>query len=510
MHATTKTREDGLFDLAGQNIGIRRQLEHERGFLYSVALAALRNCDDAQDVSQEALVYAHMRVAELRDPTRLRAWLRQIALSLCADYRRRPSTRPLGTALNTIDERSEDIDFADRLAFKQKLARLSEDHRTTLMMHYVGGWSLTEIADLMQAPLNTVRSRLMAGKRYMRGEAALRGRYMKVEDSTLSSNQKSLILSAFPGSEILSVEQETEPWSPFAPRVHLRLADGSERTVDFRTDIDPATKKAYGVLDRLGIPCPRIISGPVGQSDGTYLTLTEVPRGENLLLWTLGGTPHRIRLATERAFQVVDRLHGATDALRADPVSSMIPTRTLSDEVDLMRTEEQWRTIAWFTEEGKHAEAWRNDKWFLAALDKVGAAAKEISTPLRYTHYLFFNPLGDRIAPGNDAFNEPLGWPGDKRYQQNPIVEVSHPIGHFGDPYLGLAMIWVQDCYPFVHTGYVEQFLWRHGLSRREFAPRLAIKGLQMLMREVPVARPDNSGYWDLLRGWAEQGLSWM
>ena len=26
---------------------------------------------------------------------------------------------------------------------------------------------------------------------------------------------------------------------------------------------------------------------------------------------------------------------------------------------------------------------------------------------------------------------------------------------------MGLAMVWVQDCYPFVHTGFVEQFLWR-------------------------------------------------
>lgn len=83
-------------------------------------------------------------------------------------------------------------------------------------------------------------------------------------------------------------------------------------------------------------------------------------------------------------------------------------------------------------------------------------------------------------------------------------------LGHFGDPLLGLAMVWVYDCYPFVHTGFVEQFLWRRGVSRREFAPRLAIKALQMIALDLPVVRPEESSYWDGLHGWAEQALGWI
>ena len=84
------------------------------------------------------------------------------------------------------------------------------------------------------------------------------------------------------------------------------------------------------------------------------------------------------------------------------------------------------------------------------------------------------------------------------------------PFGHLGDPLLGLAMVWVYDCYPFVHTGFVEQLLWRRGVTKREFAPRLAIKALQMIARDLPVERPTDGGYWDSLRGWAEQALAWM
>jgi hypothetical protein len=74
-----------------------------------------------------------------------------------------------------------------------------------------------------------------------------------------------------------------------------------------------------------------------------------------------------------------------------------------------------------------------------------------------------------------------------------------------------LAVVVAHDCYPFVHTGFVEQFLWRRSVTRREFAPRLALKALQMVARDLPVIRPaEGGGYWDGLRGWVEQALGWM
>jgi hypothetical protein len=98
------------------------------------------------------------------------------------------------------------------------------------------------------------------------------------------------------------------------------------------------------------------------------------------------------------------------------------------------------------------------------------------------------------------------------RLASNPIAEYVTPQGHIGDPLLGLTMVWIYDCYPFVHTGFVEQFLWRRGVSRREFAPRLALRALIEIQRALPLARPagESGNYWDSLRGYVEQGLAWM
>jgi hypothetical protein len=135
-------------------------------------------------------------------------------------------------------------------------------------------------------------------------------------------------------------------------------------------------------------------------------------------------------------------------------------------------------------------KAWLlEDAWFTKALKRVEAAIADISDPLVYTDYTFF-PQGYRIQTG------------DSEDRSNPLVEFTYLFGHIGDPLLGLAMVWVYDCYPFVHTGFVEQFLWRRGVTQREFAPRLSLKALQMVARDLSVTRPTEGGeYWDRLRG---------
>ncbi|MBV9848177.1 MAG: RNA polymerase sigma factor [Armatimonadetes bacterium] len=499
--------------LAGDRLAAGRLTERHRRTAFALAYRTLGNADDAQDVAQEALVYALQRLPDLRARGRFAAWLRHVTLSLCADYRRRRGTRRLGEPLTAVSEASEENDFAERLAIRDAVAHLPDALRTTLLLHYVGGWSREEVADILAIPLNTVRSRLMAAKRRLRadlGASLLKGKPMPAETFALSENHTSLIQVAFPGASVLSVQPDPEPWQPFTPRVKLALADGTEKTVDFRGDIDPERAALVPVLERLNIPGPPIIHGPVADGNG-FLSLCEVPRGENLTLWALGGTPHRIRLATERAFEGIDRLQGATDGLMADPIGAKLPRRTLSDEAAVLTDDARWNADPWLAEEGRARTDWLRDPWFAAALDQVKAAVADIHAPLVYTSYMHFFPQGYRIAPGAGPFDEPLGWPRDPRYGQNPLTEFVYLWGHFGDPLLGLAMVWVYDCYPFVHTGFVEQFLWRRGATRREFAPRLALKALQMVARDLPVTRPtEGGGFWDGLRGWVDQALGWM
>jgi hypothetical protein len=242
----------------------------------------------------------------VRERGKFGAWIAHVTLSLCADHRRRRGTRRLGEPITVLNEASENADYAERLAIKHALAHLSDAHRTTVLLHYVGGWSLEEVAGLLAVPVNTVRSRLMAAKRYLRADLgvaptpAVRTPKVPVasESFALTEAHTSLLHAAFPDARILSVQTDPEPWMPFQRRVSLGLPGGEERTVDVRGDVDPELAARLPVLERLGVPGPRLIHPPVPDGEGGYRSVAEVARGENLLLWALGGTPHRIRLAT--------------------------------------------------------------------------------------------------------------------------------------------------------------------------------------------------------------------
>ncbi len=502
--------------LGGDRSAIDRLVEKHRKSVFSIALQALGNRDDAFDVAQETLVYSVMHLPSIRDRTQFPSWLRNVTLSTCVDYRRRRGTRRLGEPISQLNEAIEEHNYLEKLAIHDAMSQLSESHRITLSLHYLGGWSLEEVAEILNVPLNTVRSRLMAAKKQMRTELEplfmqrKTKRTMSASVFTLSEKHTSLLERAFPKSRILSLQAEIEAWMPFNNRVKLALDNGSEGEADFRTDLSHERIELMNLLNRLGITCSSALAPPIKDGKGGYLTLCEKTKGDNLLLWTLGGTPHRIRLATERAFEAIDRIQGVTGALLEDPIGQKLTRKTLTDEAQALLDDDKWASDPWLSGENGDIQGWRQDPWFKEALTNVQKAVADIDTPLVLTDYVHFFPNWIRIAPNDKSFDEPLGWPGDSRYQDNPIVEYTAPFGYIGDPLLGLAMVWIYDCYPFIHTGFVEQFLWRRGVSRREFAPRLALQALKTIARQTNVNRPPDDKFWDSLHAYVDQALSWM
>lgn len=100
---------------------------------------------------------------------------------------------------------------------------------------------------------------------------------------------------------------------------------------------------------------------------------------------------------------------------------------------------------------------------------------------------------GGRPGRTHDA-GDPRGT-ADRRVREFVV-----PFGWFGDPLLGLAKFWTYDCCPFVHSGFVEWYLYEKGVTKRGFAPRLALRALWTLQRELPVPRPtEGPEYWDSL-----------
>jgi RNA polymerase sigma-70 factor (ECF subfamily) len=159
-----------------EKAALRREFEQrleECGTLaFRVARGVLRNAADAEDVAQEALLRAYRRFARLRDPSRFRGWLVRITFRLALDQARsarRREHRETLWAMYTPRPTAEDIaasnEFGRRL--EQAMESLPNKSRLVLLLASMDGHSLEKVAEVLQLPLGTVKSRLHSARKQL-------------------------------------------------------------------------------------------------------------------------------------------------------------------------------------------------------------------------------------------------------------------------------------------------------------------------------------------------------
>ena len=133
--------------------------------LYGVATLILRDPDRAQDAVQEALVSAWKVVRALRDPDAWDAWLHRITVWAC--YRVAKKERRRKEVELTVVPDPGRIVVSDSAAalvtrdlIEQQLNDLPIDHRSVVVLRFYLDLPLDEVADILDIPVGTVKSRL--------------------------------------------------------------------------------------------------------------------------------------------------------------------------------------------------------------------------------------------------------------------------------------------------------------------------------------------------------------
>jgi len=131
--------------------------------LYAVAVRILRDPGLAEDALQNALVLAWRRIPKLRDPDRFEAWVHRILVHACYDESKR--ARPWVATIRVLPADGPSTpDGSDRLADRDELERafrhLTLEQRAVFVLHHYLGLPLVEIAQLLEIPPGTARSRL--------------------------------------------------------------------------------------------------------------------------------------------------------------------------------------------------------------------------------------------------------------------------------------------------------------------------------------------------------------
>ena len=131
--------------------------------LYAVAQRILRDPSLAEDALQNALVLAWRRIPKLRDPDRFEAWIRRILVHACYDESQRARHWRSDVRVLPMDGPSTpdgSAALADRDELERAFRRLSIEQRAVFVLHHYLGLPLVEVAELLDIPAGTARSRL--------------------------------------------------------------------------------------------------------------------------------------------------------------------------------------------------------------------------------------------------------------------------------------------------------------------------------------------------------------
>lgn len=138
--------------------------------LFAVAHRIVRDYDTAGDVLQVALVRIWRDLPSLKDPDHVEGWAYRILVRACYDTLRKARRQPTALALLPRDDVVADPAkaVADREELERAFQTIPVEQRAVLVLQYYRGMTLQEIAETLQVPIGTVRSRSHYAKRTLR------------------------------------------------------------------------------------------------------------------------------------------------------------------------------------------------------------------------------------------------------------------------------------------------------------------------------------------------------
>lgn len=140
--------------------------------IFNFARQYTHNNEDSEDIVQDAFFKAWKHIKRFKKGKAFKPWLYAIARNTALDHVKKKRT----TVFSDLDDNENDLVFADTLADTEPLAHelferkqsaeeldsvmdiLHPDHRAVMVMHYQEEMTFDEIAEIIDRPMNTVKS----------------------------------------------------------------------------------------------------------------------------------------------------------------------------------------------------------------------------------------------------------------------------------------------------------------------------------------------------------------
>ncbi len=147
-------------------------MDRHQELVFSIALRLMGNREAALDATQETFVTLFRKADRFRAEAAFTTWLYRVATNTCYDQLRKRQRRqvvPLPDHHDPVDLAAEDpftsVDLSPTI--EEALASIPADFRAAVVLSDVHGCSLIEIAEILEIPVGTAKSRVFRGRRML-------------------------------------------------------------------------------------------------------------------------------------------------------------------------------------------------------------------------------------------------------------------------------------------------------------------------------------------------------
>lgn len=151
---------------------------------YNIALRVMRNAEDAEDASQEALIKIFKNISSFNMESTFKVWMYRVVVNTCIDFKRRKNvnalsideTLDLGSGREIQREIPDESNNPDALIERNyntqlvndAINMLEDDFKTIIILRDIKGFTYDEISQILSCNLGTVKSRLSRARKRLK------------------------------------------------------------------------------------------------------------------------------------------------------------------------------------------------------------------------------------------------------------------------------------------------------------------------------------------------------
>lgn len=142
-------------------------IEMNKESMYKIARSYLKCDADVADAMQDTILDCFEKIHTLQKPQYFKTWMIRILINNCNDIIRKGKMLPLFEDYKDIELEAHTEDLTE---FLELLDSIDEKYRTVLILYYVEGYKIREIAQILELNENTVSSRLRRSRMILKRE----------------------------------------------------------------------------------------------------------------------------------------------------------------------------------------------------------------------------------------------------------------------------------------------------------------------------------------------------